>query len=220
MSILNISFPEDFDEKYDKFSNMLLDILNVKDPPIFGDVDVVEAEEEVIQEAEKEKQKSTDLLFSITKETQWKDITIKFKNDFDVDVIIGKKTYPSNYETMKFADKRVKKTNEKAKANDSWQFLFLLSTVKGIFPIDKLTGKDKKQRIKNKQILTKSLKALFPTIDDDPFYEYNDIEKVYKIKINLIPVETFRDDFRDRNIRDDSDEILGEKSYYKDLTNN
>ena len=162
MSILEISFPEDFIEKYQQFSGMLSDILKVKDPPIFGDTGIEASKKEATQEIKKDKQKPADLLFPITKDTQWKGITIKFKNKFDVDVIIGKKTYPSDYEKMDFADKRVKKTNEKAKANDSWEFLFLLSTMQGIFPFSTLPDEEKRQRTKQKQALNKSLKILFP----------------------------------------------------------
>jgi hypothetical protein len=168
---------------------------------------------------QKEEPKKETLLFPVPQNTRWEEITIKFKNDFDVNVIIKGKEYTSNYEKMGFADKRIKKTNEKAKANDGWQFLFLLSTSDGIFPINKLTGKEKKQRIKQKQSLSKSLKKLFSTIEDnDPFYEYNDIDKNYKIKIKLIPIETFRDDYRDKDIKDESDDTLGIKESFDELT--
>ena len=130
-----------------------------------------------------------------------KNITFKFKNDFDVDVIIGKDIYSSDYKKMGFADKRVKKSEEKTKANDAWVLLVLLSASGGIFPIDSLTGKAKKQKIKQKQLLSKDLRAIFPTIKDDPFYKYDDRDKNYKIKMKLIPEKTFRDDFRDKDIK-------------------
>jgi uncharacterized protein YqfB (UPF0267 family) len=139
---------------------------------------------------------------NLPQNTRWEDITIKFKNEYDADIITGRTTLHYDYEKMGFADKRVKKKDERVKANDSWKFLKILSTNNGVFPLDKLTGKEKEQRKKQKQSLSKILKELFPTVKDNPFYEYDDIEKNYKIKIKLIPIEDFRGDFRDRNIYD------------------
>ncbi len=160
-----------------------------------------------------------DLLFPIPANTRWEDITLKFKNKFDVEVIIKGKKHESDYEKMGFADKRVKKTEEKTKANDAWDFLFLLSTLKGIFPIDSLTGKEKGKKLKQKQTLSKSLIALFPTIKDDPV-EYNDMERNYKIKIKLIPEKTFRDDFRDRDIKFNSDDKSESEKIFDEMTEN
>ena len=161
--------------------------------------------------------------FPIPKNTRWEEITIKFKNEFDVDVGAKGKTYSSDYEKMGFADKRIKKSKEKAKTHNDWTFLILLSTQEGIFPLDSLQTKERKQKIKQKQSLSKKLVEAFPQIKDtdpDPFYGYNDIEKNYKIKIKLIPIPTFRDDYRDKDINYDSDDELGIKDSYDELTDN
>ena len=59
--------------------------------------------------------------------------------------------------------------------------------------------------------------ALFPTIKDDPI-EYNDIEKIYTTKIKLIPDKTFRDDFRDKDIRLKNSKSEP-KSYFDEMRN-
>lgn len=152
----------------------------------------------------------------------WEKITIEFKNEYDVEIKVDQKPpYQYNYETMGFADERIKKKEEKTKTNDSWELLTLLSIGNGIFPLGKLTGREKKKRIKQKQSLSETLKKLFPTvttIDDDPFYKYNDIKKIYKIKIKLIPIKTFREDFRDRNIREEKDKLTDLHDFMADET--
>lgn len=163
------------------------------------------------------------LLFPIPKNTQWEEIIVKFKNEFDVDVSAKGRTYSSDYEKMGFADRRIKKSKEKAKTHNDWTFLILLSTQEGIFPLDSLQMKEKKQKIKQKQSLSKKLTEAFPQIKDtdpDPFYEHNDIENNYKIKIKLIPIPTFRADYRDRDINYDSDDKLDIKDSYDELTDN
>ncbi len=199
------TFKQAIDEKYQKISEKSQPQKSNKEP------------------AEMKEKDKKENLFPVPKNTQWKDLTIKFKNDFDVEIAIGKNKYSTDYEKMQFADKRIKKSKEKAKATDSWKMLCVLSTSKGVFPLDQLIGKEKTQKIKQKQALAKGLTNLFPSIaelDDDPFFPYDDIQKIYKIKINLIPVETFREDFRDKDIKDESDDKLGIKDYYNQMTDN
>jgi len=160
-------------------------------------------------------------LFPTPENTNWDDITIKFKNKFNVTVVIKGKEYESTYEKMGFADRRIRKPEEKAKANGSWNFLYLLSTLEGVFPIDKLTGKDKGRNKKLKQSLSEVLtKVLFPNVKGDPFYDYNDREKIYKIKIKLIPEKDFIDDFRDNDIESKSDSEYKTEDYFNEKTKN
>lgn len=217
---------EDYRQKISELYHFIEEDGMARFPEVYSLSTTTQPTESIIQkEIKKEikevkKIKDGALQFPTPKNTRWEDITIKFRNDYDVDVIIGKNTYPSNYEKMEFADKRIKKKDEKAKANDSWELLRLFSTQKGTFPLNKLTGEEKEKRKKQKQALSKTLKELFPTIENDPFYEYDDIEGVYKIKIKLIPIETFREDFRDKDIKDESEDKWGMKDYYKDITGN
>jgi len=152
--------------------------------------------------------------------TRWENITIRFLNDYDIRVDVKKIKFLIDYEKMGFADERIKKTEEKVKTKNCWGFLQLLSTKNGEFDLNTLIGEEKNQRIKQKQILTKILKEFFPTINDDPFYEYDETKGIYKIKIKLIPDKTFREDFRDKDIKEETKNKLGIEEGYKEEISN
>ena len=136
--------------------------------------------------------------------SKWEDITIKFKNEYDVEIQVRDKVYPSNYEDMGFADDR--KNQEKlTKAVESWKLLHLFAINEGVFPLNSLLPKDREQRTKQKQGIKKKLKEKFPTVAGTPIEDLNEREE-YTININLIPETEFRDDFEDarKKITDDS----------------
>ncbi|MFA6193684.1 MAG: hypothetical protein WC726_02370 [Parcubacteria group bacterium] len=135
------------------------------------------------------------------KDTKWESITIRFLNNDDVKIENGKEISETNYEEMGFADGRG------SKAILSWDFLHLLSTNEGAFPLGKLSKKDNTARKTQKGVLTKKLKTFFK-IKEDPFEEYDRWKKEYRIKLKLVPIPTFRDDFRDRH---DKFEGIGEQ---------
>jgi hypothetical protein len=128
-------------------------------------------------------------------ETKWSDITIKFNNAYDIEVVHKSKSYQSNHEELGFKDNR--KDNE---PKQSWQFLQILSMNSGTYPMQEYMGKTRTAKEKDKQFLASNFKDIFG-IDDDPFEPFNSsLNDYYKIKVNLIPEKDFRPDFRDRDI--------------------
>ena len=143
------------------------------------------------------------------KDTKWADITIRFLNDQEVKIESGKETSEANYQEMGFADGKSKQPIF------CWDFLHLLSTREGIFPLGKSSKKDNNARITQKKKLSDKLKNYFK-IEEDPFEEYDRWKKEYRIKLKLVPIPTFRDDFRDRHIteggiKNDKFEGIGEQ---------
>jgi len=151
--------------------------------------------------------------------TKWEDITIRFKNDYDVDVRIGKNNYSYNYETLGFADNRIKKSEERTKAKDSWDLLQLLAIGNGKLPLNCLSKKEKEKKLKQKQSLKKTLKDIFSDIEGDPFFKHNDVNDSYKIKIKLVPTRDFGEDFRDKNIKEEKDNTGTQKAYEEQILN-
>jgi hypothetical protein len=131
----------------------------------------------------------------------WEDITLRFLNGYDVEIAFKNQKIKSDYSVMGFADNR-KNTNKDTKAKESWKMLQLFATNQNVFPIDNLTGKEKEKRKKQKQELSKLLRLYF-NIQDDPI-SFNDISNNYKIRLNLIPEETFIDQWEDRKIIDEN----------------
>lgn len=133
---------------------------------------------------------------NITKSTKWEDVEIRFKNNYDVKITANNKSYDSDYEKMGFADKR---KNKDTKTKESWNLLLLFSVNNNIFPFSDLNIIKKVKQKKQKQELNKLLKAYFG-IADDPIV-HNKITKNYEMKIKLIPIEDFRQQWADRNIK-------------------
>ncbi len=155
------------------------------------------------------KENKSEAVEATTKNTKWADITIRFLNDHEVKIEKEKETSETNYEEMGFADGKSKQPIL------CWGFLHLLSTSEGVFPLGKLSKKDNTARKSQKMKLTKKLKNYFK-IKEDPFEEYDRWKKEYRIKLKLVPIPTFRDDFRDRRIsegvkKNDKFEGIGEQ---------
>jgi hypothetical protein len=129
--------------------------------------------------------------------TTWKKITLRFKNKYDVEIIINEKSILSNYEKMGFADERIKKPEETTRAKSNWDFLWTLSINGGAFPLGNLPKVKREIYKKQKQGLAKILKERFE-IDDDPFEKYDKRADEFRIKINLIPEPEFREQYVDK----------------------
>ena len=137
----------------------------------------------------------------INSETNWQDITISFKSEFEIKVKHKKQEIDLTHEHLGFADRRM---SELTRAKSSWELLRLLAIGNGVFPLGKLSRKDRTKRKKQKQELSRLLKKYFQ-IDDDPFYELDKDKMEYKIKLQLIPEKEFKDDWKDRNIYEDTE---------------
>jgi hypothetical protein len=131
----------------------------------------------------------------------WEDITLRFLNEYDVEIAFKNQKIKSDYLVMGFADKR-KNAGTETKAKESWKMLQLFAANQNVFPIDNLTGKEKEKRKKQKQELSKLLRLYFD-IQEDPI-SFSEVNNNYKICLNLIPEETFVDQWEDRNIIDEN----------------
>lgn len=132
--------------------------------------------------------------------TNWQDITITFKGEFEIKLKHKNEEINLTHEHLGFADNR---TPNLTRAKSSWELLRLLAIDDGFFPLGKLSRRDKTKRKKQKQELSKLLKKYFQ-IEDDPFYPVDKENIDYKIKMKLIPESEFRDDWKDKDIWDDS----------------
>lgn len=143
---------------------------------------------------------STETLYPLNGR-RWKDVTITFKNDYDVKITIKNQPYNSDYRMLGFADTRVRPEDMTTRAKKSWGFLQILSQEKGTFPINTVSEKKKRAMYKKyKQELVAILKSAFGT-SEDPFEKYDREEGIYKTKFHIVPEPLFREDYRDRDIR-------------------
>jgi hypothetical protein len=129
----------------------------------------------------------------------WEKIEIRFKNNHDITLKIDGQESDSSYEELGFADTR-QNSSQNASFVKSWSTLILFSTQNGRIKINTYAGNKSKRELfkKNKQDLTKRLKAHFG-LKDDPI-TYNEKNEEYQIKIKLISPPEFREDWSDRNI--------------------
>jgi hypothetical protein len=139
----------------------------------------------------------------------WDEITIKFNDGHNVTIKYEDKTFRRDYKDMGFEDSRARKPNKQ------WEFLYLLAENNGEiswgkssfgkradirkieqdfgYKFDETTSQNKGFSIikipdktkKTKQLLSQTLKAVFP-IEGDPFFPYKEV-KAYKIRLKLIP---------------------------------
>ena len=163
------------------------------------------AEYDARPESEKtpKEKNSTIIQLGIKPDSKWQDLTITFKSEFEIKLKYKKDEITLTHEHLGFADNR---TPNLTRAKASWELLRLLAVDNGTFPLNRLNRKEKAKRKKQKQELSKLLKKYFQ-IKDDPFYEINKDNIEYKIKIKLIPESEFRDDWKDKDIWDDSTKI-------------
>ncbi len=130
--------------------------------------------------------------------TDWEKVKISFLNSHEVHIFVDNTSIKTDLTAMGFADKRKRKT-EAAKPRRSWQLLYLLSTQNGVLDTNK-HGTPQKA----KEELAAFLQTFFG-LTEDPFHKWSTETHEYAIKIKLVPEQTFRDDFRDRDIFTDEE---------------
>lgn len=130
---------------------------------------------------------------------KWEDITIRFKDEFLVNIKIKNEQVKSNYLKMGFHDDRVE-SEKRAKAKACWSMLHMFASKNGVFPLDHMKKSDKLKYQKRIQEISKILKNYF-NLKDSPI-EYNDIINQYTIKINLVSAYP-ENQWRDKNIHDE-----------------
>lgn len=147
------------------------------------------------------------LLKEFPPDTKWENITIRFLNGQEVIIKVKDLTFQNTYEGLGFQDEKRKLPNKQ------WEFLKGLSETNGeiSWGDSRATLKGKKQ----KQLLAEALKAYF-RIDEDPFYPYSRQEKLYKIRINLIPEEISAQNTKERKVSEDEKDKLGIEEYRKE----
>lgn len=151
--------------------------------PIIGEIKITGLNETLLSLKKVESSDRSIFPYTLPKGIQWQNIIIKFLNDEDVETIVNRITYHTNFKEMGMVGKGKKPT-----PSVQWIFLKVLAMNNG-----EITIKDSDARPlykKQKQLLSESLKQFFK-IDYDPFYPYHSsTEKEgnsYKIKMTLIP---------------------------------
>ena len=129
------------------------------------------------------------------------------KNDFDIEIIVGKKTYSSDYEKMGFADER-KDQRKNTLPIRAWNMLINFANEGGKYPIDN-SPKQKAIQQKQKEEICRKLKLKFPNIEEK-FIEINQDNTEYIANFNLIPPPYLRNNYEDhmKGISDTPKEFL------------
>jgi len=138
--------------------------------------------------------------------TTWEEITLKFKNDYDIEIWYQKKyNRKSNNVEMGFAK------GKNGVADKQWEFLKSLSVSKGKFDLKPMAVIKQEKFRKYKEKLSARLKYFF-SIDTDPFIT-DKKAGTYKTKFLIEPIPVLRGD----------GEIYGageeDKKYYKEQLN-
>ena len=122
--------------------------------------------------------------------TVWEDVTMKFKNDYDIEIYIKDKLL----KTVSNEDIGCFKSNisrEEDNSDTQWKFLQTLSMSEGNFNLNSLIGtKEKNKHKKWKEKLSNNLVNFF-NIDDSPFYDCKEKDS-YQTKFKIRPVPTLR----------------------------
>ena len=137
-------------------------------------------------------------LIDLPEGAQWREIHLVLYENYDIKIKFGDETFNSNCEKFGFTDTR----KNKIELKKCWDLFLLLANGNGIFPVKNLSKSKKIEYQKRKTELAKILKTAFPQITGDPFEKWDDHKEEYEIKIHLTPTEDFRDDFRDRKIKE------------------
>lgn len=143
----------------------------------------------------------------------WENIEIRFKNNHDIILKIDGKEKDSSYEELGFADTR-QNSKQNSSYVKSWSTLILFSTQNGRIKMSTYASNKSKRELfkKNKQDLTKRLKAYFG-LKDDPIV-YNEKNEEYQIKMKLVSPPEFRDSWSDRRISESNTKKLPPKEYF------
>ncbi len=142
----------------------------------------------------------------------WENIEIRFKNNHDITLRMDGNESDSDYEKLGFADTR-QNSKQNSSYIKSWSTLILFSTQNGRIKMNIYAGNKAKKELfkKNKQDLSKRLKAYFG-LQDDPII-YNEKNEEYQIRIKLVSPPEFRDAWSDRHISESDDRKLPPKEY-------
>lgn len=142
----------------------------------------------------------------------WESVEIRFKNNYDVTLVIDGQESDSSYDKLGFADTR-QDSSQKATYIKSWNTLILFSTQNGRIKMNMYARSKAKKDLfkKNKQDLSKRLKAHFG-LKDDPIV-YNEKNEEYQIKIKLVSPPEFRESWQDRHISESDSKKLPPKEY-------
>jgi hypothetical protein len=142
----------------------------------------------------------------------WSNIEIRFKNNHDITLKIDGEEKDSSYEELGFADTR-QNSSQNASYVKSWNTLILFSIKNGRIKMNDYAGSKAKKELfkKNKQDLSKRLKAYF-SLKDDPIV-YNEKSEEYQIKIKLVSPPDFRDSWSDRRISESNTKKQAPKEY-------
>lgn len=166
-------------------------------------------ERETIREKpRRERIKKNKFPYSLPAGTMWAHVTIKFLDNENIFIQVGRFKHNTNYKEMGFVGK-----GNNPNPSVAWTFLKVLAIVNGELTLKDSEARDRYK--KQKEILTKSLQSYF-SIDYDPFFPYrSSTEKhgnSYNIKITLIPPldqdkkEFANDDKDDSSIKEYLDE--------------
>ncbi|MFA6428201.1 MAG: hypothetical protein WCW02_01505 [Candidatus Buchananbacteria bacterium] len=196
--ILTVHQPE-FDQLYDKFKYEFSPKIQI-------------LEREIIRERpEQEKITKNKFPYRLPSGTIWANVTIKFLDDENIFIQVGRFKHSTNYKEMGFVGK-----GNNPNPSEGWVFLRVLARVHGELTLKDPEARDKYK--KQKELLTKSLQDYF-SIDYDPFFPYrSSTEKhgnSYQIKITLIPSLS---DQNEKGPVDDDNDGLGVKEYLDSQT--
>ena len=143
----------------------------------------IEANEEKIQPCRSKMLREPAKNIETAPNVTWSDIHMKLRETSDITVKIDEEEYQTNCEKMGFQDRRKPGI---VKMKKCWKFFEQLAMVSGKIKISKERLEIRREFSKQKQNLTKILKAFFPSIVGDPFEPYDEVHG-YRIKIHLEP---------------------------------
>lgn len=128
----------------------------------------------------------------LPKGKSWDNITLKFRNDYDIEIWIDGEFFKStNNREMGMYKGNVKK--EKDDRDEQWKFLQLLSTGGGAFDLNGIGNIKEKERMKQQKKKLKEALGSFFELRSDPFFDFED-KNMYKTRFALEPVSELRRD--------------------------
>lgn len=184
-----------------------LNILNVPITKKAGFTFKVKIKEKLIDEEKRQKNdgQNTEQVIrplNIPHETTWEDIEIRFKNEYDIEILVrGKFFINTNNENLGFFDLRSKNK----KPNSQWTLLRGISANKGVLDMSRCVNELTRERIrKQKEKLSKKLKFCFSISEHDPF-EVRDDRTGYIAKFKIQPDPDLRGSGEIRGVIDELD---------------
>jgi len=152
-------------------------------------------------------------------EKHWDALRLEFVNEFDVEIYSGKTFIKKvSHEDIGF----VKKNTKDKKYDRSWDFLYKLSAFQGrenecapnTKEMSRVLSVSDSTLHKIKSNLCMSLKEIFPNIEGEPFFNYEEY-RYYKTRFKLEPMPLLRGDGNARLLASGySEEPPGDQEYY------